>query len=170
VARIGGEQGLDKIVAATQDEDEAVRDEAVRMLSGWHDTAAVPHLTEIAKAEGNLRHQVIAFRGLARLAGPRGEQAADLGLLGEMMEMAPRADEKRLVVGILGGTRSTDALDLLTAALDDPDVADDAALATLVIAEMAAAEMAKLRGPLQAVMAKAKNPKLRQQAQELLNQ
>jgi HEAT repeat protein len=169
LARIGEAKGLDEVVAATLHDDEAVRDEAVRMLSGWRDPAAVAHLVEIAKTEGSLRHHVLAIRGLVRLAAPQGDQAADLTLLQEVMELAKRPQEKRLVVGALSATGSAAALDLVIAAMDDPAVANDATTAAVTIAEKQVPELAKIRSALQAVMEKSKDAKTRAKVQELLN-
>ncbi len=147
LARTGGSKALEAIVARLDDDDEAeaVGDEAVRMLSGWPDDAATERLLEIAKSGKSSRRQVIALRGLVRLASPieaeEGEEEgaegkpADLETLATVLEIADRPQEKRLVLGVLGCVASADALKLATSCLNNEELADDAGLAAVLIAE-----------------------------------
>jgi len=140
LARCSGDDALAEVVARLGDDDEAVADEAMRMLSIWHEKAAAPHLLDIAQTSDNARHQTLAIRGLARMAaakeGSEEEAApADVALLSETMPLARRSQEKRLVLGVLGSAADAEALALAAAALDDDDVAADAALAAVLIAE-----------------------------------
>lgn len=68
LARAGGPQTIETLVAHLADPDEAVRDEAVRLLASLADQAVVPHLERLAKSDC-LRHQILAERGLVRLTG-----------------------------------------------------------------------------------------------------
>ncbi|MHC4179602.1 MAG: HEAT repeat domain-containing protein, partial [Planctomycetota bacterium] len=103
LARAGGAKALEEIVARLEDDDPAVRDQAVRMLSIWPNADALEPLRAIASSGDSLRHRVLAIRGLVRLASPQGEKPADLKILAEAMAVAKRTQEKRLVVGALGG-------------------------------------------------------------------
>jgi HEAT repeat protein len=172
LARIGEASALERVLEAVQDEDEAVRDEAVRMLAGWRDPIVAGHLIEIASAEDaedNERHQVLAIRGLVRLAGPQGDQPADLELLGEVLGLAKRPQEKQLVLGVLGGTGDPAALELVTGAINDPAAAQHAAVAAIMIAEKVTPDLSKVRGALKAVIQKSSNPATRAKAQQLLD-
>lgn len=169
LARIGEASCLDRVVEALSDDDEAVRDEAVRMLAGWRDPAVVGQLIEIASSDDNIRHHVLAIRGLVRLASPQGDQPADLELLGEVLGLAKRPQEKQLVIGVLGGAGDPAALDLLTAASADPEVAQHAAVAAIMIAEKVAPELSKVRGALKSVIRQSRNPATRAKAQQLLD-
>lgn len=135
LARAGGAKALEAITARLEDDDQVVRDEAVRMLSIWPDAAVAPKLIEIAKTSRSLRHQVLAIRGLVRLASPQGEKPAEVKLLAEAISLAKRPEEKRLVLGAAGGIAAPESLAVAAALLDDPVVAKEARLAVALIAE-----------------------------------
>jgi HEAT repeat protein len=168
LARAGGSAALESVASCLEDPDQAVRDEAVRMLSLWPDRAVVPRLQKIATAD-NLRHHVLAVRGLVRLASPEGEQPADLRLLGDTIRSARRRDEKQLALGVLGRTASLDSLALAVALLDDPAIAEDAGWTAGAIAESLPAENREaVRAALQRVLERCQGPKARGQAQKVL--
>jgi len=119
LARAGGAGALNAIVARLEDKDEAVRDEAARMLSVWSDPAAASHLLSIAKTGKSERHQVLAIRGLVRLASPLEDKPADLKMLTEAMNLAKRPQEKRLVIGVLRNVGTPEALALVKRAEEE---------------------------------------------------
>ena len=169
LARAGGPKALEAVVARLEDDDEAVGDEAVRMLSIWRDPAVKPQLLAIAKESKSERHQVLAIRGLVRLARPQDEKPADLEGLAEAMGLAKRPDEKRLVLGVLGGVASPESLALAAPALGDRAVAEEAGLATVMIAEkMEGGDKDDLRAAMQKVLRYVKNGDVRARAEKLL--
>jgi len=135
LARAGGAEALEAVATRLKDDNEAVRDEAVRMLSIWGDAAVAPWLLEIAKAAEKPRYRVLAIRGLVRLASPQEDKPADLKTLAEVMKLAKRPQEKRLVLGVLGGVATSESLALVTPALDEAELAEEAGLAAVMIAE-----------------------------------
>ena len=123
----------------------------------------------VAGGDENLRHQVVAIRGLVRLASPRKEKPADLKLLAEAMNLAKRPQEKRLILGKLGGGAAAPSLVLVAPALDDPALADEAALAAVMIAERSQdGDAGELRGAMEKVRKLAKDKGLRDRAQKVL--
>jgi HEAT repeat protein len=102
LALTGGPKSLNEIVTRLKDNDEGVRAEAVRVLAGWADSAAIPYLKELAGDDKNLKNHVLAIRGIVRLASPGKDHPADLVTLGEAMKLATRKEEKVLVLGTLG--------------------------------------------------------------------
>jgi HEAT repeat protein len=169
LARAGGSQAMETVAGCLNDEDELVRDEAVRMLSAWPDPAVVPHLREIAKTSGSLRHQVLAIRGLVRLASPQEDRPADLAVLAEVMSLAKRPEEKRLALGVLGGVATAESLALVVPALDDPAVADEAALAAVMIAEtMKEKPKDKVQAAMEQVLESVKSRRIGGRAQKVL--
>ncbi len=159
LTRAGGDKALETVVATLNDDDETVRNEAVRMLSSWSDAAAVPHLSAIAKKEENPRYQILAIRGLVRLASPRQDKPADLALLGEAMDLAKRVQEKKLVIGALSGADSPEALDMVMPATDDPALAEEARFAVVLIAgKMKKDDRDTATAALKKMFESAKNP------------
>ncbi len=168
LARAGGPAALEAVAARLDDEDQAVRDEAVRMLSLWSNRAVVPRLIEIAGGE-SLRYHVLAVRGLVRLAGPEEGRAADLKLLGEAIRIAKRRDEKQLALGVLTRTANPESLALAVSLLDDPMLAEDAGRAAAAIAgNLAPAQQSEIRSAMRKVLERVKNSQTREQAQKIL--
>jgi len=169
LARTGGPKALEAVVARLEDDDEAVGDEAVRVLSVWRDPAVKPQLLSIAKESKSERHQVLAIRGLVRLARPQGEKPADREGLVEAMSLAKRPDEKRLVLGALGGVASPESLALAADALGDRAVAEEAGFATVMIAEkMEGGDKDEVRAAMQKVLRYVKNGDVRARAEKVL--
>jgi HEAT repeat protein len=171
LARAGGEKALAEVVARLKDNDQAVRDEALRLLSIWADPAAAEHLRAVAKDGKTLREQVLAIRGLVRQASPQGEKPADLKVLAEALSLAKRPQEKRLVLGVLGGVATPQSLALVTPAIDQPGLADEAGLAAVMIAEKmtTSGDKSALRSAMEKVLRSTKSPKIRERAQKVLN-
>jgi HEAT repeat protein len=170
LARAGGPTSLEALVKCLDDDDEPVRDEAVRMLSIWPDSAVAPHLMQFAKTDDNLRYQVLAIRGLVRLASPQEDKPADLKMLAEVMELAKRPQEKRLVLGILGTIAEPGALAIATPAIDDRALADEAALAAVMIAEkIKDGSKDEIRAAMDKVLEHAKNQEIRDRAKKVVD-
>jgi HEAT repeat protein len=157
------------VVARLKDEDQAVRDQAIRMLSCWPDPAATQHLLELAKNAASRRHHTLALRGLVRLARPQGDRPADLETFTELVKLATWPDEKCLVLGALGDVATSEALALVMPMLDDPKLADAAGLAAVRIAEkMEGGDQDALKSTMQTVLKQSKHPEVRRRAQAVV--
>jgi HEAT repeat protein len=168
LARAGGPTAMEAIVDRLNDRDEAVRDEAVRLLSIWPDSAAANQLKDLAVGD-NLRYHVLAIRGLVRLASPSGDQPGDAKMLAETMNLAMRPAEKRLVLGALSGMASEESLAQVLPALDNPDLADEAGFAAVIIAEqLQDGNKDALRAAMEKVRENAKDDQIRQRAEKVL--
>ena len=77
----------------------------------------------------------MAIRGIIRLAGPTKNRSADLAALSEAMKLATRKNEKVMVLGTLGKIPMLESLALVTPCLDQPDIAEEAGFAAVLIAE-----------------------------------
>ncbi|MDD4538005.1 MAG: hypothetical protein PHT80_03235 [Lentisphaeria bacterium] len=123
--------------SAWQDGDEVVREAALRVAADWPTVAALPFLRPIVQAEdGNALWQILAFRGCVRLIPRqnigRGEQLAELAAL---LPVARRVEEKRLVIGAMGGIGDSAAFAPLQGFLTDDALKRDAAMAILTLSE-----------------------------------
>jgi HEAT repeat protein len=165
----GGPKSLNEIVARLKDKDKGVRDEAVRVLAGWPDRAALVHLKKLALDVKNLRNHVLALRGMVRLASPGKDRPADLATLSEAMKLATRKQEKVLVLGALGTIPTLPSLTLVASSLDQPAISEDAAFAAVLIAEKIGKDnWDQVRGVMQKVVRTVKNEKTRNRAKKLL--
>jgi HEAT repeat protein len=169
LAKSGGPRALEAIVAATKDARPAVQGEGVRLLASWPESSAVPYLLAIARQAEPAGQQAVAVQGLVRLASPRKDRPANVALLGEAMKLARRPEEKRMVLGVLGGIATPESLALVVPAMDDPALTEEACLAALLIAETPdGLDQARRRAVLQQVRAKTKDAEIRARAEKAM--
>ena len=169
LAEAGGPKALNEIVARLTDDDKSVSTAALRVLSGWSDRAAAPHLKKLAGDVKNLRNHILAMQGLVRLAGPGKDRPADLATLSEAMKLATRKEEKVLVLGALGTIPDPKSLALVASALDTPSLVEDAGFAAVLIAgKISGGDKAQVRAVMQKVAKTVKNPKTRDRAKKVL--
>ena len=121
-------------------------------------------------AEGNLK--VIALRGAIRLAGDKAMAAEEKStILTGAMKVATRPEEKREILGALGGAPSVAALNAAATCIDDEAVREEACAAVVKIAqEVVKTNAAAVRVPLGKVAEATKNNGVRDQANRILNQ
>ena len=134
---ISSAKALEAVRKALDDEDADVEDAAIRGLAAWPDAAPMADLLQIAKSAQSQTHKVLALRGVARMAGLPGrpaKQAADL--LAEAMELAPRAEERKLVLSALAEINHTAAMHVALTYLADEELEVEAAAAVVKIAKM----------------------------------
>lgn len=169
LAFAGGPEALNEIVTCLKDDDEGVRGEAVRVLAGWRDPAAIPHLKELARNVKNLRNHVLAIRGITRLASPGTDHPADISMLSEAMELATRKEEKVLVLGTLGTIPTLESLALVASCLDQPAIAEDAGFAAVLIAEkISGGSINQVRAVMQKVTKTVRSKETRDRAEKIL--
>ncbi|MCF7972819.1 MAG: HEAT repeat domain-containing protein [Phycisphaerae bacterium] len=131
----GGPKALNEIVVRLKDKDKRISDEAVRVLTSWPDRSATARLMVMARDVKTLRNHILAIRGLVRLAGPGKDREPDFATLSQTMDLATRKEEKVLVLGALGTIPTAESLTLVASSMDQPDLAEDAGLAAVLIAE-----------------------------------
>lgn len=134
LAQIPTPESLQKVVVAVNDADAQVADEAVRLLSGWPNANAIPHLRALAQ-DSDLTRQVLATRGYIRLAQTEPALDKKTAMLDEAKDMAKRPDEMRLLVAAWGSVRDATAFAALQPYFDKPETQNEAALAMLAVAE-----------------------------------
>lgn len=130
---VGDQRALPLLLELAQhDEDETVRRWATRSLGNLGGASAVPALLDIARHDEDLD-----VRGVAMdVVGPLVETDSVLPLIGILQTPYAEDQARSLVVdlrrraaGALGRLGDARAVDALIAALDDPSVADAAAIA-----------------------------------------
>ena len=133
LASAGGPDALAGVVAATEDKDGSVQDEAVRTLSSWpntwpEDAGITEPLLKLARSDTNTSHQVLALRGYFEfLRGDKklngDEKAAKVQAA---MPLLQRPEEKRSAIGVIRELPAATALPLLLTLAGESAVADDA--------------------------------------------
>jgi hypothetical protein len=177
LACIGGSQALGAVVAAVNDKDSAVQDEAVRTLSTWpnrwpEDAGVAEPLLGLAKSSQKVSHQVLGLRGYLQYV--RGNKKLDEGKKLEMiaaaMPVATRPEQKREIVSVLGAINSVKSVQSLVELANDPAVAEEAcsAIVNLSGKGIRGANKQQRQHALQAVIEKTKNDGTKKRAEELL--
>ncbi len=133
VARIGGAQALATTVAALDDGQKEISDEALRLMSDWPAFDAAPHLKKLAQSADS-RRQILGMRGYVRLVGAAPSAEKKIEMLTAAMAMAKRPEEKKLVLGAWGQLPLVQSLDVLLPYLDDAAVRSEAAVAIVAVA------------------------------------
>jgi type 1 glutamine amidotransferase/HEAT repeat protein len=171
LSRFGGDKSYQAIKASLGDPDLAVQAAAVRALSAWPDASPIDDLFALAHAPGSASVRLLAMRGGIALL----EKSSDLTdnervrILERELQRSESSDVKRLLLSQLGRQTSMQALHLAVSCLDQPDVADEAALAVAGIARSTAKEHApETRAALKKALEACQSPSVKEQVRSLL--
>ncbi len=138
LGRVGGTKSLAALSRGITSKDAAVKDASLRALADWPDAEGFDSLLAVAGSKQPLNYRVLALRGCLRILDDAGFSAdRSARLLGNVMAVSERPEEKRMVLASLGKTRSLEALRIASDYLADDSVGLDAALA---IQKMTASE------------------------------
>jgi HEAT repeat protein len=131
LGKIGDDSALAPVRTALADPDPAVLDAAVRAIADWPTVAARDDALEIARGSIILNQRVLAIRAYIRMIGLepyRAPEGAVADLL-KVLALAPRPEEKKLVLALLGRFPCVTGLKTAESLLADPSVAAEAKLA-----------------------------------------
>lgn len=135
LGKVSGAKALEIVAANAQSSDPATKDAATRVLGNWVNADAAPALLQIAKGDPDAKYQIRALRGYIRIARQlQLPEAKRLEMFRTAMEVAKRADEKRLALAVLTRIPSVQTLRLAVSYLDQPGLKDAAAQAAVGIA------------------------------------
>jgi hypothetical protein len=121
---------------ATKAFDKQVQDAAIRALCSWSGAEPAADVLAIAKESENPVHKRLALRGYVRMIGDRQltPERRD-AMCREAAAQAQSADDRKLVLGVLGMVPTGEALGVVVAWMDDAAVSEEAVAAALAIAE-----------------------------------
>jgi HEAT repeat protein len=129
----------ERMRAALQDHEAAVREAALRALCDTRDGELLPDLLQAAGGAGDAKTRLLAVRGCVRLAmqeeGVKLSNEQKLATLKTILDKPLEVPEKRLVLSGLGEIQDRRALALASAMLGDAEVRAEAAQAVLQIAQ-----------------------------------
>ncbi|NQT85402.1 HEAT repeat domain-containing protein [bacterium] len=158
---------LTAIRAGLKDAAEPVQDAAIRTLADWPNPAPAEDLLKLARTAPKPAHKVLALRGYVRLAALSKNPTQ---MYVRAMDLATRAEDKKLLLGGLGTADSAEALDIVEKYLANEPLQAEAALAAIQIANrIRERDGTRARKAIDAVLATVKDPRLRQQAQDFIN-
>ena len=135
LAELATPAALTAAQAASKSPDPALAREGVRVLSQWPNAAAAPMLLEIARSSTDNTLQMLALSGCISVAEQETDLAKRFDLLQQAMAVAKRPDEKKQVLGQIGQIPTPAALQVALDQLADSNLATEAGLAAVSIAE-----------------------------------
>lgn len=136
LAGIGDRWSRSDVLKAADDDDPAVRAAAYRLLGVWTAPEAATDLLRLAADSPDPAGKLLCLRACIRLAGAKGRPVGErVALCRQAAALVERDDEKKLLLGALGGLPDPEALTLAAAFLDDPAVPAECGTAVLAIAE-----------------------------------
>jgi len=130
---------LQRLQAATEDDDPSVRDAAVRALADYPDADALDPLLRICRDTGNSLHRNLAMRGCVRLlkSDPSSPERAAKAYE-QLAAHATTPAAKRLILSGLAVVQHPAAREIVQGFMEDDAVKAEAALALETIAGSAA--------------------------------
>jgi len=173
VGAVGGTRALPTVRAAVQDANAEVRAAAIRILGEWKTAEAAPDLLKLAQTLTNPTEKLLCLRAYISLAAnPDRPPAQRLDLCKQAATLIQRDEEKKLLLGVLGGLATVESLALVTPYLDHAATREEASAAAVAIAEKLIQEgqASKVVEALQKVVQVTKDADLSQRAQALLQQ
>ncbi len=171
LGRIGGRNSLQCMRAAVKDNDEKVRDAAIRALAEWPDASAADDLLALAKSAASETHQVLALRGYIRVCSVRTDrpaaETAKMLIVG--LETAKRPDEKRQALGGLAQVPHISALQTVVPCMTSEALKEEAAVAAVYIGHYIWNEHPEaVKEAVQKAIAISRNEGLKQLANDVL--
>ncbi len=118
------------------DSDSRVRDTAIRALAQWPNATAWNALLDVYQKPGSEAHRVIAIRALVRLVGDENAKPGPTMVehYRQLLADAKNDEDRKLILGALGGAPSAEALQLALPLLANASVRAEAELAVKKIA------------------------------------
>ncbi len=167
---IAGAKALGAVKAAVNDTEPAIQDAAIRALADWPDAAAVAPLMDVFRSTESTVHRVVALRGCVRLLGLAGglSTAETLKAYGDLMALAKRPEDKKLVLAGLAKVAHSDALALAESCMNDPAIRAEATLAVLGIARAVMGSAPDAAKAAATQLAEAGDANVKKQARQIL--
>lgn len=177
LSAIGGPAALKAVRAAVDDSNADVHAAAIRALGSWKTPDAAPDLLTLAQNAANPTDRLLCLRSYMGLADqPELPVPARLSMCKKAAVLLKSSQEKKLLLGTLGGIHSPASFAVILPYLSDAEVKSEASAAALGIAEnllqgkTGPKNAPLVMKPLQEVAQAAASPDLAKRAQALLRQ
>ncbi|MBN1127211.1 MAG: HEAT repeat domain-containing protein [Sedimentisphaerales bacterium] len=169
---IGSEKALEFLTMLCWNPDVEIRDTAIRELSQWSDPVALPKLFELMDKTDEETTRILALRGYLRLLQvPSDRSCSDtVTMMISVRKYVTRLQDQRLVLSVLSTLNCMEALDMAAGFLDNAAVAQEAALASVRIADaLTEAEYkSRVKAVMQKVLTVVQSGELAKQAEAIL--
>lgn len=170
LGRVNGEQALEAVRSYADSSNSEVQKAAVRALGMWPNPAPLSDLRRLAEDAGDRTARILAFRGFVGMIENADRSPGEkLELYGQAMELAPRVQEKRTVLGALGGMAHEGALEMAEEYLDDAQLGAEAMQAySSIAANLGGKNPDVARTALERVVNEADSDRVKENAREAL--
>lgn len=158
-------EALAAVEAAGRSPDAVLARAGIRALSQWPQATAAPILFDLAKTGVDPTQRLVALSGGIAVTEQERDPDRRFDLLCQALALAQRPEEQRQVLAQLGEIPSPAALKIVLQVVSHPDLANEAGLAAIAIAEKlavtrpqlaaAAADQLLLHHPAAAVLKRA---------------
>jgi len=136
LSAIGGPKALQSIRVAVKDSDPDVHAAAIRALGSWQTADAAPDLLALAQNAANPTDRTLGLRGYLSLADqPELPTDERLAMCKKAAGLLNGAQEKKLLLGTLGGIKTIETIAIILPYLSDAGVENEAGAAILTIAD-----------------------------------
>ena len=168
---IGGTNALKAVRSAANDSNAQVRAAAIRVLCGWKTADAAPDLLALAKGSPNSSRNTAALRGYISLVRDKSLPTEQkLAMCKEAAVLVRRNEEKKLLLGVLGGVPAAEALAMAMTYLNDPATKNEASFAAVAISEKIVQQKpGEVADAMQKVLGTTKNRNVTRRARAVLN-
>lgn len=128
MVRLGDDRGLQFVKQQVLSSNQRTRTEAVRALSNWPTRTPMILAIGIATDDDNLTRRILAFRGYVNMAVLPSEESPEevFKALARAMDIAARAEEKKMVLSALPKAPCKAALAFAQKQLKDPQLRAEA--------------------------------------------
>ena len=166
----GGDKALSKILAGTKSSTPEAADGATRALCDWPGKEAIAPLLAIASGSSDEVHQILALRGVVRLARlPETPADEKWATLNKAMTLAKKTTEKKLVLGALRDVPTLDAFKLVAQFVSEKGLSEEAGAAAVAIADKVFKQDRELiRTTLETVVKNVRSNRTKGDAQKVL--
>ena len=164
---LGGLDALSAVRESLEEGSGPVREAALRAMADWPEASPLQDMLEVAQEASVTREKLLALRGIAEvIGGPDGLPVErKVNMLSEALELAERAQEKRLLLSALESFKTPAALELAQTQLNQPDVSREAAMTVVQIAgAIWESDRQTAASALQSVLKKCDDPSVRNEA------
>jgi len=179
LAAAGGPRALAATVAALEDSDQAVQDEAARSLSTWpnnwpDDKNAAEPLLALAKSGKRPLHKTLGLRGYLQCVQGDKQLRGDakVAKVAEVLPLLTGPEDKRMAITALHGVTTAKALDLLAGFAAEKGVTEEACAAILEAAARGRGGVSaeQKQKALQVVLEQSNKDSTKKKAKELLGE
>jgi HEAT repeat protein len=144
LAELGTADALRAAEGASKEQDLELAKEAVRVLGQWPNAGPAEHLLQLAQTRTEPTVQTLALRGAIEVAAHEPDTGKRLALLQRALQSSKRGEEKKQALGQIGQIPTEQALAVARKHSSNPELANEALLAAISVAEKLAPTNPKL--------------------------